>query len=179
MSAPVGHAVLSAKALLRRQFDLVHALLEASVQELAAEDSRRRPFGRAARAWACYAQGVVYEDLCINGVLAAGAPLALSQWAGRTGLSELPPLTGPMDWHAWGSRVDLEPIVVRPYARAVHAATDAYLARLPREALDAWHGEEHVCLLSALLLTLSMRRGEIAGILNGDPTMDTVEGQRF
>ncbi|HWE64158.1 MAG TPA: hypothetical protein VHB98_20805 [Chloroflexota bacterium] len=39
------------------------------------------------------------------------------------------------------------------------------LAALPDESLDSARGERPACLLSALLLTLSMRRGEIACLL--------------
>lgn len=60
-------------------------------------------------------------------------------------------------------RLDLAQL--HPYARAVYAATDAYLAALPDDALDAAHGEAPAGLLSALLLTLAMRRGEIACLL--------------
>jgi len=125
----------------------------------------RHPPGTAAPAGACYAQSVLCEDLSINGVLAAGAPLALSSWIGRTGLSELPPLAGTTDWRGWARRVRLDLGELRPYARAVYTATDAYLAALPDEALDSAHGERPACLLSALLLTLSMRHGEIACLM--------------
>jgi hypothetical protein len=98
-------------------------------------------------------------------VLAARTPLALSSWAGRTGLSELPPLARSTGWHVWGRRVRLDLAALRPYAHAVYAATDSYLAALPDEALDSAQGEQPACLLSALLLTLAMRRGEIACLL--------------
>ena len=49
-----------------------------------------------------------------------------------------------------------------PYARAVYASTDAYLADLRDDALDQSPGKMPACVLNALLLKLSMRRGEIA-----------------
>jgi hypothetical protein len=165
MSALAAHRTPSARALLRRQFRLAHELLDAATERLSPEVAHRRPPGTAAPAGACYAQAVLCEDLSLNGVLAAGTPLALSTWAGRTGLSELPPLAGSADWHAWARRVRLELADLRPYARAVYATTDAYLAALPDHALDPASGEGPACLLSALLLTLSMRRGEIACLL--------------
>jgi hypothetical protein len=94
-------------------------------------------------------------------VLAAGKPLALSTWVGHTGVGELPPLAGPTDWHAWSRRVRLDLARLRPYAGAVYASTDAYLAGLT----DAAFEPVPECLLTALLLTLSMRRGEIACLL--------------
>jgi hypothetical protein len=165
MSSPAARRATSASALLRRQFGLAHDLLDAAIEEVPAEVVHRRPSGAAVPPGAHYAQAVLCEDLGVNGVLAARPPLALSSWAGRTGLSELPPLAWPPDWHAWARRVRLDLAVLRPYARAVYAATDAYLAALPDEALDPARGEQPACLLSALLLTLAMRRGEIACLL--------------
>jgi hypothetical protein len=54
----------------------------------------------------------------------------------------------------WAQHVRFDPTDYRSYAQAVYAATDAYLA------LD--QPESTACLLSALLLTISMRRGQIA-----------------
>ncbi len=51
-----------------------------------------------------------------------------------------------------------------PYARAVYASTDAYLADLRDDALDQSPGKMPACVLNALLLRLSTRRGEIAGL---------------
>lgn len=155
----------SARALLRWQLQLAHELLDGAIGPLSAEAVRRRPPGAGALAAACYAQVLLCEDLSVNGVLAAGKPLALSTWVGLTGLSELPPLAGPTDWHAWSRRVQLDLARLRPYAGAVYASTDAYLAGLPDEALEP----EPECVLTALLLDLSMRRGEIACLLYQGP----------
>jgi len=155
----------SARALLRRQFGLVHGLLDRAIEGCTAEAIHRRPPGVAAPASACFAQGLLSEDLGVNGVLAERSPLALSTWFGRTGLSEVPPLLQPADWRVWACRVRVDLTGVWPYARAVYASTDAYIAALPDDALDVGRGEMPACLLSALLLTLSMRRGEIACLL--------------
>ncbi len=159
----------SARALLRWQFRLAHELLDAAIEPFTTEALHRCPPGTAAPAGACYAQGVLCEDLSVNGVLAAGKPLALSTWAGRTGLSELPPLAGTTDWCAWARRVRLDEARLRPYARAVYASTDAYIAALPDEALDPARRDMPACLLSALLLNVSMRHGEIACLLAFEP----------
>jgi DinB superfamily len=165
MNSGVASGALSARTLLRWQFWLAHELLDATIERLPTEAAHRRQPGTAAPVGACYAQVVVCEDLSVNGVLAAGTPLALSSWVGRTGLSEMPPLAGPTGWRDWGRRVRLDLTELQTYARAVYAATDAYLAALPDAALDPARGEMPACLLNALLLTLSMRRGEIACLL--------------
>ena len=124
------------------------------------------PAGSDASAGVRYAHIVFREDLSVNGVLGPGKPLALSTGSGRTGLSEIPPLLpGPGDWRAWAHRVRLDPRRLRAYARAVYASTDAYIAALADEALDLTRVETPVCLLSALLLSVSKQRGEICSLL--------------
>jgi hypothetical protein len=59
----------------------------------------------------------------------------------------------------------IAPARLRAYAAAVHAATDAYLAALPDDAMEP----VPECLLTALLLTSATRRGEIACLL-ADPS---------
>jgi hypothetical protein len=162
MDSASAQGPLSARALLRWQFRVAHELLEAAIERLTAEAVLRRPTGTAASPGACYAQAVLCEDLSVNGVLGAGMPLALSTWIGRTGISEIPSLADPTSWLPWAQRVQLNVGALRPYARAVYASTDAYLAGLRDDALEHPPEEMPACVLNALLLTLSMRRGEIA-----------------
>jgi hypothetical protein len=152
---------MSARALLRWQFRVAHELLEAAIERLTDEAVLHRPTCAAASPGACYAQVVLCEDLSVNGVLNAGTPLALSTWIGRTGVSEIPSLADPTSWYAWARRVQLNVGELRPYARAVYASTDAYLAALRDDALEQPPKEMPACVLNALLLTLSMRSGEI------------------
>jgi hypothetical protein len=153
----------SARALLRWQLQVAHDLLDGAIGPLSPEAVRRRPSGPAARAATCYAGALLNEDLIVNGVLAAGEPLAMTTWAGRTGVSELPPMAIPIDWQAWVRRVRLDLAHLRPYALAIRAATDAYLAGLPDDAFEP----APACLLTALLMELAMRRGEIGCLLSG------------
>src|SRR4051812_16569414 len=116
-----------ASALLRWQFSLAHRLLDGTFAGVPAELIHQQPAETAAPLGASYAQIVVSEDLIVNGVLAAGQPLARSIWAGQTGLSDLPPLVEPISrpiaaqatWLAWSRRVRLDPAAFRPYSRAV------------------------------------------------------------
>jgi hypothetical protein len=151
-----------AGALLRWQFRLAHRLLDRAALGLPPEAARSEGARLAA---ASFAQAVATEDLTVNGILAAGEPLALSTWAGRTGLSEPAPLADPAGWAPWAGRVRVDLGGARPYARAVYAATDSFLAGIPEAALDVGRGERPACLLSALLLTLAVRRGQIGCLL--------------
>jgi DinB superfamily len=149
---------LSARALLRWQFRVAHRLLEDTVQQLTT-----KPVASFASAWACYAHAVLCEDLSVNGILATGTPLAFSTWAGHTGVSEMPSLVEPTDWRGWARQVRLNLIQLRPYARAVYASTEAYLDALPDHAIGRAN-EMPMRVLTTLVLTLSMRRGEIASL---------------
>lgn len=119
------------------------------------------PTGPAAGAAARYAQALVSEDLIVNGVLSGGRPLALTTWRGRTGAGDL---SGPggFDRGAGHRRVRIDLRRTRGYAAAVRTATDGYLAGL---ADGAPHPEPE-CLLTALLVDLASRRGEIACLLD-------------
>jgi hypothetical protein len=167
MSAPDASAMRCSYGLLRWQFRLMHRLLDIAGDEITAELSRGYSSGIVTRAGACYAQIAVCEDVSVQSALAVGLPLALTHWAGRTGLSELPPLAGPIDWRAWTSRVRLiDMAALRSYARAVHTMTDSGLTALADDALDPPHDAPPARLLSALLLTMAMRHGEIACLLS-------------
>ncbi|HKW21765.1 MAG TPA: hypothetical protein VJO13_10345 [Ktedonobacterales bacterium] len=167
MSAPDASAMRCSYGLLRWQFRLMHRLLDMAGDEISAEQSRGRSPGIIARAGACYAQIAVCEDVSVHSALAVGLPLALTNWAGRTGLSELPPLVGPIDWRAWTCRVQLADVAaLRAYAQAVHMMTDTCLAALADDALDPPHDALPARLLGALLLTMAMRHGEIACLLS-------------
>lgn len=165
MDTPSDTAARSASALLRWQFEHMRLLLDATAEELLEDTNCHNPPDGVTQARVCYARAVLNEDLGIHGVLAVGPPLALSTWSGRTGLSDLPPLIGPIDWHQWGRRIRLDMRALHTYAQAVHAVTDSSLADLCGESLNEADGDQSLRLLSALLLTQAMRRGEIACLL--------------
>ncbi len=157
---------MTAGELLRWQFRLAHRLLDATVQGLQDEAV---PGGHPSRllvpAGTCFARALLHEDLIVNGVLASRRPLALSSWSGRTGLSAVPVLASNADWASWARHVRFDLGQLRRYAGAVYDATETYLADLPDEALDTAGGTTPACLLSALLVTICTRRGEIAHLL--------------
>ncbi len=57
----------------------------------------------------------------------------------------------------------------------MYASTDAYIAVLPVEAFDPAQRDTPACVLTALLLNVSMRRGEIASLVALN-TMTAVKG---
>lgn len=70
-----------------------------------------------------------------------GAPLFASSWAGKTGISEIPPDIDPEkpglpDWSAWSRKVKVDLSAFRQHAQAVYGASDEYLATFRGKDLD-------------------------------------------
>ena len=117
-----------------------HGLLEMTTGSITPEEVHWIPPGIANPMGAHYAHVVTGEDGAIQGMLKGAAPLFAGTWAGRTGLSELPPMINPEspgfpDWSQWGRRVKIDLAAFRKYAQAVYAATFEYLSSLTDEDL--------------------------------------------
>jgi hypothetical protein len=122
---------MQATASLREQVQLAHGFLESTIEGVTSEQAHWAPPGTANPIAATYVHAIASEDLAINMVLQGGAPLYATEWAEKTGISEVQPLTT----FEWARRVQVDLPTTRHYAQAVHAATDAYLATLTDEDL--------------------------------------------
>ncbi|MGZ9148193.1 MAG: DinB family protein [Candidatus Deferrimicrobiaceae bacterium] len=128
-------------SLLREQRKAVHEILEGPMADVTPEAAHWIPPGIALPIGATYAHVVVSEDGVINGMFQGGAPLFAAAWAGKTGLSELPPSFDPKkpgfpDWSGWSRTVKVDLPALKKYAQAVYAASDDYLASLRSRDLD-------------------------------------------
>jgi len=128
-------------SLFREQLQAAHQLLEATVGDVVSEEAHWSPPGKANALGANYAHVVIGEDGTINGLLKGGAPLFATEWAGKTGVSDLPPAPDPKapgfpDWSEWANKVKVELRSLREYAQAVYAASDEYLASLTDDDLN-------------------------------------------
>lgn len=119
---------------VRDQLRQAHEFLEMTMSDVTPEQAAAAPGGKANPLGAAYAHLVTGEDAFVHGFLQGGAPLFAGEWAARTGLSEPPP--PDTEWQAWGARVRVDLPAVREYARAVYAASDAYLAGLKDADLE-------------------------------------------
>ncbi len=131
----------NAVSLLRAQFKAAHDVLEGTMQGVTSEQAHWTPPGVANPLGATCVHIVVSEDGTFNGMLKGGAPLLASTWAGKTGVSEMPPMPGPgvdglPPWNEWARQVKVDLPALHAYAQAVFAASDEYLASLNDEALD-------------------------------------------
>src|SRR4030067_1071044 len=96
-------------SLLREQLKTVHEILEGTMADVTPEQAHWTPPGVALPIGATYAHVIVSEDGGVNGEFRGGAPLFAAAWAGKTGLSELPPSFDPKkpgfpDWGGGGRR---------------------------------------------------------------------------
>jgi hypothetical protein len=121
--------------VLRDAFKSTHRVLEDTMNDVTPEHAHWAPPGVANPLGATYAHVVCGEDFMIHTLIQGEKPLAATAWAGKVGLSEMPPRPGP-DYAAWTRSVRLDLPAFREYARAVYADTDAYLASLTDEGLD-------------------------------------------
>lgn len=128
---------MEATSLLRKQFQAAHGWLEGTMKGVTPQQAQWSPPGKANPLGATYAHIILSEDAMVNGIVNGGAPLFATTWAGKTGLSEMPP--SPSDaqpWDAWARRVRIDLPALQQYAQAVYAASDKCLASLPPEALN-------------------------------------------
>lgn len=105
------------------------------------QEAHWAPQGIAIPLGATYAHIVISEDGTVNGLLRGTVPLFASSWAGKVGVTELPPMVNPNspgfpDWGSWSRRVKVDLGVMRRYAEAVYSATEAYLASLTDDDLS-------------------------------------------
>src|SRR5690348_11809454 len=121
-------------AIMRSSLADAHWLLEQVVAGIGDEAMHWRPPGTANTIAATYAHVLTSEDVFVAETLGGGQPLAQGEWAGRDGISLPPPRRGA-DWFEWSRRVRVDIAAARAYARAVYAASDAYLAGLDPDAL--------------------------------------------
>lgn len=122
---------MNATTLLREQIQQAHGFLNVTLEGITAEQAHWAPPGTANPIAATYVHAIASEDLAINMVLKGGAPLYATEWAEKTGISEVQPLSTA----EWARRVRIDLPAVSVYAQAVHAATDTYLATLTDEDL--------------------------------------------
>lgn len=122
---------MNATTLLREQIQQAHGFLQVTMEDVTPEQAHFIPTGTANPIAATYVHAIASEDLAINMVLKGGAPLYARLSEDETGISEVQPLST----FEWARRVRVDLSVLRQYAGAVHAATDAYLATLSDEDL--------------------------------------------
>jgi hypothetical protein len=126
---------VNATSVLREQLKDAHELLETTLADVTADQLQWSPPGKANPLGASYAHVLMSEDMIINGLLRKQAPLAMTGWAGKLGLSEPHPAPGS-DWNEWARSVKIDLAALKKYGQAVFAASDEYLASLSDSDLE-------------------------------------------
>jgi DinB superfamily len=159
---------ISAVSLLRSQLQQAHAWLEGTLADVTPELAHAMPAGTVNPIGAQYAHVLTAEDMFVNNLIAGGAPLMASAFAGQTGISEPMPLNPA--WGEWARRVQVDLAQTHTYAQAVYASTDALLASYNDEDLSRTvnaplfgaNPPSAGKLLSNLLLNIYSHAGEIS-----------------
>jgi hypothetical protein len=161
---------MTAIDLYRSLLRTAHEALEGTMADVTPAQATWDPPGKAFNIAANYTHVVGSEDLGIQRLLRGVDLLATSAWAGRTGVSEMPPLGPGGDLKTWSRQAKVDVPALQRYGQAVYAATDAYLASLTPEDLarrldlsKLGLGEQPVSfILNALVANAAMHCGEIS-----------------
>lgn len=158
------------QALLRQQLTGYHDILEQTIGDCQqATLDTNLPGATITSIGSIYAHLVFAEDGILHGMLQGRPPLYQAQnWAARTGLAM--PAMGEFK-PEWARGVKLNLPVFREYAKAVYAATDAYIAGLSdadleRKVQTGFVGEQTVAFVMSSILAwhAAQHTGEIAAL---------------
>jgi hypothetical protein len=164
----------TALQLLKDQLKDAHDTLEGTAGDIREEDVQKDPGGKAFPLGATYAHLIFSEDVVVQGMIQGKPKLFETTFKGKTGASEPMP---PWDdkWadanNTWSKNVKIDMVKLREYAKAVYAATDAYVASLKDEDLSkeidlgGWGKKTVAQMLSGFVIAhANSLAGEIAAI---------------
>lgn len=126
---------MNAIDLLKSQIETAHEIVEGTLNGVDKDLCHKHAGGQAHPIGATYAHLVGGEDFLISMALRGQKPLAMGDWAGKTGISEPPPPPGG-DLLAWSNRVQVDLDQTRKFAQAVYANTLGYVGSLTPEDLE-------------------------------------------
>jgi hypothetical protein len=161
---------MTPQSLLRQQLAGYHDILEQTIADCTQETlDRNLPNATITNVGSIYAHILFSEDGIVHGMLQK-RPLAYQaqHWASRLNVS-MP--ASPMFDPAWGRAVRMHLPSFREYAKAVYAATDAYVAGLgpadlERKVDTGFVGEQTVGFVVGNILVwhVAEHNGEIAAL---------------
>ena len=166
--------MLTALQLLKDELKSAREVFEGTVGDVTQEQLHQLPGGKALPLGAVYAHLIFSEDAIVQGMLQKKAPLSDSIMKGKTGTS-LPMPAMDEKWseanEEWSKNVKIDLSEFREYAKAVYAATDAYVNSLQDEDVEkvidlgSWGKQTVAQLLSGFIIghTYSLT-GEIAAL---------------
>jgi hypothetical protein len=167
--------MITALELLKLELKSAHDIFEQTASDIADEHVQLDPGGKAFPLGATYAHLVFSEDVILHQMIMGGkTPLCEGEFKDKTGVSTPMP---PMDenWekanHEWSKSVQIDMPKMREYAKAVFAATDAYINSLTDEDLEkevdlgSWGKKQVHELLSGFIIAhANQLTGELAAL---------------
>jgi hypothetical protein len=156
--------------MLRQQLAGYHDILEQTIADCSQDTlDKNLPGATISSIGSIYAHLLFAEDGILHGMLQGKPPIYRAQnWASRTGVQ----MPEPGGFNAdWARTVHVKLPVFREYAKAVFAATDAYVAGLSDADLDrkvqtGFVGEQTVGYVISNILSwhAAQHTGEIAAL---------------
>lgn len=131
--------MLTVLELLKEELKNARETFESTAADIKEEHVHKDPGGMAYPLGATYAHLVFSEDAIVAGMLQGKAPLSETEWKDKTGASSPMPAMDA-NWekanYDWSKSVQVDMSKMREYAKAVYAATDAYMDTLKEEDLE-------------------------------------------
>jgi hypothetical protein len=161
---------MTSQALLRQQLTGYHDILEQTIADCPQDAlDKNLPGATITSIGSIYAHLVLSEDGIVHGMLQGKPPIYKAQnWALRTGV-QMPDPAGLNP--EWARSVRMKVPAFREYAKAVYAATDAYVtglsdADLERKVQTGFIGEQTVgfVITNVLGWHAAQHTGEIAAL---------------
>ncbi len=125
--------MLSALQIIKNQIKSARDVFEGTAADISEAHINVDPGGKAFPLGATYAHLIFSEDVIVNSMIQGKTPLFADMWRDKTGASTPMPAMDA-DWEknneAWSKSVKINMVAMRDYAKAVYAATDAYVASL-------------------------------------------------
>jgi hypothetical protein len=111
---------------------MAHNWIEGTLADVSNDQAHWQPQGKPNPIGGQYGHVLATEDFVVT-MLKGSAPLMASDYAGKTGMSELPP---PAPWDGWARQVKVDMPAMRGYAQAVYASTNTYLDTISDEDIN-------------------------------------------
>ena len=123
---------------LKESIATTRMVIDGTLANVSQDDCMKPAGGTAHPIGATYAHMVMSEDFVVNMMVRGSTPLMMSTFAGKTGVSEPPPMPGtpPEEGLAWANRVQIDFEALKAYDKAVCAATQEYLSSASDEELS-------------------------------------------
>jgi len=157
------------QSLLRAALTQAHSILDEVMADCTPEVlGKQLPAATIGSVGAVYAHAVFGEDGLVQGMVQGKPPIYEAQgWSGKLGV----PMPGPMQNLDWAASVKIDLQSFGEYAKAVFAATDAYIAgasdaEMERSVETGFAGAQPVAQVLGTIVLWHMvnHQGEIAAL---------------